>query len=300
MKCLLIGNGLNLTNKEANSFFENENINKRFISNLYEYWKVIHNILNLEETDINVLKRSIEEHLNDNIEKIAGIAFQYFQKCIESKRQMFENEDDRLIELLGEISIKSIFLSDNKFIIPKIKKTYVEKITNNYDKVFTLNYIESWDKNDKVEYLHGSLKKYIQSCSDIGSSQLSDNPIYNSFKKHNYSKISFKDIVFIPSDIRVTKESYVINGKYPSSRLVLSNDLYPYGGRDIYKELNNIDSIDLFGVSPYGDDAVINVIKKIRDKRIFVYKMNESEINTWKENEIDNCFIDSEMFIKEH
>lgn len=299
MRNWLIGNGLNLTNYEKNYFLAINSIYNRFINNLINYWELINKLFYQDKMDLEELVEKLDSSNKKGIEDIAGIVFQYVYEQIELKRKFNKNDSYRLVEILGEISIKSIFFKDNSFNIPKISDDYINKILNDYNKIFTLNYIEDWDKNSKVKYLHGNVKKYINSYCDICSSVLSYNKEYCNLRRGNYVKVDFKDIVFMPTNNIVDKYNYIIGGLYPSNDLFPAEDLFPYGGRDIYKDLDSIDNIEIFGMSPYGDKTIIDKIKKIKNKRIFVYNSDEDEINEWKKYGINDCFIDSSRFLIE-
>lgn len=177
--------------------------------------------------------------------------------------------------------------------MPKLTQEYINKIEK-YDKVLTLNYIEEWDKKNKVIYLHGNLKEYC----DIGSKILSANNDYKKFKTKDYVKIYFRNIIFIPTNEFVNKEDYVSKGLLPSDRLFPAEDLFLFKTRDIYQTLDSIESIDIFGVSPYGDISLINRLKKIKIINIYVFNLNEKEIQEWEKHGIKYNFINSKDFFK--
>lgn len=295
MKNLLIGNGLNLTNYKENSFLEPNEIYDRFIKNLTDYWNVINRLVYQNEMNLEKLIKQLCS--KEGIEENAGKVFRYIYHEITLKGEFSWNDSYRLVEILGEIAIKSIFFKEKVFLIPKITDEYINKITTNYDNVYTLNYIEDWDKNENLNYLHGNLKKYINSYCDIGSKVLSNNAEYCKFKTNDYIKIDFKDIIFMPINDIINKYNYIVEGLYPRNNLYPADDLFPYAGRDIYKNLEQLDNIDIFGMSPYGDEAIIDKIKNIKNKNIYVYKLNNNEINKWMSYGIKNCFIDSEEFL---
>ena len=295
MKNLLIGNGLNLTNYKENSFLEPNEIYDRFIKNLTDYWNVINRLVDQNEMNLEKLIKQLCS--KEGIEENAGKVFRYIYHEITLKGEFSWNDSYRLVEILGEIAIKSIFFKEKLFLIPKITDEYINKITTNYDNVYTLNYIEDWDKKENLNYLHGNLKKYINSYCDIGSRVLSNNAEYCKFKTNDYIKIDFKDIIFMPINDIINKYNYIVEGLYPRNNLYPADDLFSYGGRDIYKNLEQLDNIDIFGMSPYGDEAIIDKIKNIKNKNIYVYKLNNNEINKWMSYGIKNCFIDSEEFL---
>lgn len=276
MRSLLIGNGLNLTNYEENAFLKTDNIYIRFIENLTIYWNIISKLVYESEIDLEEVIEQLDS--KDGIEKLAGITFQYIHNKITLKRKFTWNDAYRLVEILGEISIKSIFFKEGKFFVPKISDEYKNKIKKSYNNIFTLNYIEDWDEFGIVKYLHGNLKQYVNTYSDIGSSVLTSNKEYFKFKMNEYKQIDFKDIVFMPTNDIINKYNYIVEGLYPGDNLYPADDLFPYGGRDIYKELDGLGDIDIFGMSPYGDESIIDKIKNIKNKKIYVYGLNEEEI----------------------
>lgn len=299
MKNLLIGNGLNLTNLNENYFLTASEVTFRFKENLKIYWNMISKLVYKNNMNLQEILKKLNKQ--DGIEILAGKVFIYVYDEIKKDRNFAWNDCYRLIEILGEVSIRSIFFKDDKFLIPKIANEYIKKIESNYENIFTLNYIEEWDKNSVVKYLHGNLKRYIDSYSDIGSRVLSNNKDYKQFKKEKYKEIDFLDIVFMPNNEFVTKNNYIVEGLYTNKcglSVYPADDLYPYSGRDIYAELNNLKSIEIFGMSPYGDRSVIEKIKKIKNKKIYVYKLNKKETNKWKSYGIENCFVEASKFIE--
>lgn len=61
MRTLLLGNGINLTNLDDNSFLNIESIYKRFIVHLDEYWDIIQKLVYLKDIDIKKLINQIKE-----------------------------------------------------------------------------------------------------------------------------------------------------------------------------------------------------------------------------------------------
>lgn len=297
MKNLLIGNGLNLTNYEENAFLKPKEIYIRFKENLTTYWDLISKLVDQNQINLEEVKQQLK--CNDGIERLSGKIFQYIYEKITLEREFDLNDSYRLIEILGEISIKSIFFKEHKFFIPKISNKYKNKIEDSYDNVFSLNYIEDWDVDGIVTYLHGNLKQYINTCSDIGSSLLSNNTDYSNFKINTYKKIDFKEIIFMPTNDMINKYNYIGEDLYPSDNLYPADDLFPYEGRDIYKALDTLESIEIFGMSPDGDESIIERIKNIKNKKIYVYKLDKQEIEKWKSHGIEDCFVDSSKFLDE-
>lgn len=296
MKNLLLGNGLNLANN--NKFLDSQEIHNRFIENLREYWNLINKLLAIDNTDCEQLIQQLE-FKNGGIEKETGKIFDYIHDEVISTREFTANDEYRLIEILGEIAIKSIFFENNKFLIPKISDEYIEKIYQ-YDNIFSLNYIEDWDNKKIVKYLHGNLKKYISGNSNIGSKLLNNNKNYTIFKKEKYEKIDFKDIIFMPTNNFTDKYDYINEGLTLNDGLRLDNDVVLSDGRDIYKDLDILEELDVFGVSPDGDEALIKRIRNVKKLKIYVYKLeeNKNEKRKWESFGINADFPDSEDFLK--
>lgn len=299
MRNLLIGNGLNLTNKE-NDFLYNNRIVFRFKENLKKYYQICKEMFRITIYNFDGLLDSINE--NEGIEIVAGKVFDYIHDEVRKTGEFSWNDCYRLIELISEIAIKSIFFENKTFKIPTISDEYQEKIKNTYNNIFSLNYIEDWDIENKVIYLHGNIKKYINNYCDISSKLLTYNDVYKKFKNKDAIKIDFSEIIFIPTNYLVDKYIYVEEGLFPQKcglNVYPANDLFPDGGRAIYGKIEEIDSLDIFGVSPYGDEALIKKISKIPQIRIYIYNLNQNEILKWKEKGINAEFIDSKEFLKE-
>ena len=296
MRNLLIGNGLNLTNKE-NNFLNSNEIAQRFKQNLKVYWSLIENLTYLKNVDINKIIVKLDE--DKGIEELSGRVFEFLYEEIKHTRMFNWNDCYRLVEILGEISLKSIFFKDI-FMVPKITNEYISVINDKYENVFSLNYIEDWDIKERVNYLHGNLKKYLKENMDIGSNILSSNEEYVKFKTNEYTKVDFLDVIFMPTNDILDKYNYVEEGLYPKKcglEIYPANDLFPYGGRDIYSKLEGINNIDIFGMSPDGDKAIIEKISKIPEIKIYVYNLNEKEIQKWKSLGVNATFVDSREFL---
>ena len=61
------------------------------------------------------------------------------------------------------------------------------------------------------------------------------------------------------------------------SNLYPANDLFLYRSKELYAELGQVDELDVFGMSPYGDDDIIDKINSKNKVRVFVYKKDENE-----------------------
>jgi len=89
-----------------------------------------------------------------------------------------------------------------------------------------------------------------------------------------------------------------VDALYPSENLCPSDDLIPSGFHELYGPLKGIECIDIFGVSPFGDYELLDCIKKISKKRIFIYKKvnNDTEVSVWQQRVGDAHYLDAEEF----
>lgn len=53
--------------------------------------------------------------------------------------------------------------------------------------------------------------------------------------------------------------------------------------KELYTELKNAEELDIFGVSPYGDDSLIDVINRMKTVTVYIYNMknNKQEVEVW-------------------
>ena len=79
-----------------------------------------------------------------------------------------------------------------------------------------------------------------------------------------------------------------------------TNDLFPSSGMgDLYAKLDDMEKLDIFGMSPYGDEDLINKITKIKDVTVYVYDLkNNSEKDEWIKKVKNVKLKDSEEFLK--
>lgn len=294
MKSLLIGNGLNLAN---NNFYLNiDMVKNRFFTELKEKLILFQKALYLDELNYDdIYKYIIKEYIG--IEQLAGHLFDYIQAKVNEKRKFNENDNYRTIELIGIIALRALFIIDNQFIEPQVTELYTSKM-NKYDQIFTLNYIESWDKSNNCIYLHGNISKFFQNYNgqSVTTNILIHNPEIKDYFKDNPVVLDLGEIIFVPDNKKVNKLSYVGTPYYPSNTLYPADDLFLKESKDIYEDLDNAESLDIFGVSPYGDKSLINKLMKIPQITIYVHNLNELEIMEWKKSLPWTIFKDSSSF----
>lgn len=243
---LLLGNGVNQNSNsdDLNSF----KIKKRFLGFIDQ---------NMQITEHEVIKNAYNKHKNeitksgeDNIEEFSNFIFHKLKKEFN-----LDNSKYRLRDILKTNAIKSIFINNDRFIEIKINKTIKEKILK-YDNVFTLNYYSYWDEKKICNYLHGQVEFINGKISNI------------------------RDLAFNPN-LKVPKSKAKLI--YPSKNLYPRKDLKPGSKFDLYKGLKEIYNIDIFGVSPYGEDDLFNILNEMDRITIFIYQLssNSEEKKSW-------------------
>ena len=243
---LLLGNGVNQNSNsdELNSF----KIKKRFLGFLDQNMQITeHEVI---KNAYNKYKSEITNSGEDNIEEFSNFIFHKLKKKFN-----LDNNKYRLRDILKTNAIKSIFINNNQFIEIKINKTIKEKILK-YDNVFTLNYFSYCDEKNICNYLHGQVEFINGKISNI------------------------RDLAFNPN-LKVSKSKAKLI--YPSKNLYPGKDLKPGSKFDLYKELKEISTIDIFGVSPYGEDDLFNILNEMDIITVFIYQLssNSEEKETW-------------------
>lgn len=214
----------------------------------------------LEFVDDEDFSNFLEEGIDNNIEVLAENCFKSFSKNLK------ENEKIKLQKLIEKLSIESIFF-EKEFIKIEIKDYFIKQIIK-YKNIFTLNYFEYWDKNYICNYLHGKIN--IENNKII-----SHNCIFNC--RNDRDKQS-KDALF------------------PSNDLFPSDELKPNSIYNFYSDLENLKSLDIFGMSPEADENILEVISRIKEVRVYIHNMNKEKKDEWKKNIPHIKCIDSNNF----
>ena len=267
---LLIGNGINLCG--ITDEFLSKNIAHRFGEVIQK------RMLNHNDNDFEYLKyfdginKEIEfEGYEHNIETLAYVVYEFvctkYKK--DEKTDLSINTEMKFISLIKNIAINALFLSDSKFIEKEIPEELVRKISL-YANVLTLNYFEYWDKDSICIYLHGNIGEPFHS---------------------ELTNAETDEIIFSPAFKNMTKTDVTNMGCYPSDRLFTANDLYPKTPKKLYEKLDDIQRIEVFGVSPYGDDELIDKLNMIDEVKIFVYNMSDNEETSEWMNKVSSAEI---------
>lgn len=284
MRGLLIGNGLNL--QICVEGLSNSRISERYFRNLQVYRPVIEYLLKIElPEDYEYLQ---QEKSNEGIESLLRIFNDFIESRRTEKSIAFENN---LSDILQCICSTSIFCTDEGRIPSSYKRGKVPPVEK-YNKVYSLNYYEFWDVKNIVTYLHGrvnysALPTYgkVVILNPLWLNMDGFDDIVYSLEQKGYSVIN------MPLDIDVAPYG-VDKGDLPNNRpLFPSNSLYPgatvfpNNGRDRYACLRDIEEVDVFGVSPDGEETLLNYLAKMKKVRAFIHKSNcEHEVIKWKES----------------
>lgn len=91
-----------------------------------------------------------------------------------------------------------------------------------------------------------------------------------------------------------------VTGILLSENLYPAEDLFLMHPKNLYTDLDLVDELDIFGMSPYGDKSIIDKLNGKSFVRVFIYNKNESEneeTNVWenklmcKHELVDSCYI---------
>lgn len=295
-KNLLLGNGINIHFKIND--LQLNNIAVRFRDVLINSSPLYECLFGVSFTP-NLCDSLFFNVTNLGIETISAEVYKYVYAHMYDQKSL--NSEYRLLNAVKTSAINAIFFNKGQSIsIPAFNPTTVN-VLKNYNSIYTLNYTEFWDTENICTYLHGEYKP-ITVCSD--------KPIllYNSEQYHltNYKKAvnslsaKFKLIAFNSYSIvfspLLDKQKVLGIGHYPSKKLYPADDLFLFDTPKLYSELDSITSLEIFGMSPYGDDKLINKLANIPNLTVYVYKMNNSEVSEWNKRLERNCCKDSILF----
>jgi len=289
---LLLGNGINACIGIED--LSVKDIGKRFLYNVEGYSPIIENLFGVK------INGAFREYIDDKymvcgIETLAGLLYEYIKSNVNIK--WTDNDEYRIQDVISCVCLSSIFYRKDGKIKGVYDKTKMPPI-DRYDYIFTLNYVEFWDMEKRSTYLHGKVD--FSKLDDIKNAVLvskdriglKEYAIAVEDMKKLSSVIEFKpnDIIFAPAGIE-KKKLICVTGIFPSDRLYPANDLFLYRGKELYTELDKVDELDVFGMSPYGDESIIDKINEKKRVRVYIYdKIGNKETNDWKKRL--NCSYD--------
>lgn len=282
---LLVGNGIN-THLNVSDMTMSD-IVFRFRKDLIISSPFYELLFNVSFTG-NVCDHLFANNKRLGIESLAEIIYSYIIK--NTPQKMTLNLRMRLIDAIICTAMTAIFYNENR----KIGQKYDALKLPNMDlfqKIFTLNYKEFWDSDCKCIYLHGQYNNELVEENDKPVILYSEER-YRGFKNYddvvmqlghiyNLSPLYTRDIVFSPE---FSKKSEMIKmGQYPSENLFPADDLFLHNSAKLYEELEGINQIEIFGMSPYGDDCLLEIINDMNFVTVYVYdKNNNFEAEDWE------------------
>ncbi|MBR1651468.1 MAG: hypothetical protein IJ691_09920 [Lachnospiraceae bacterium] len=283
VKAILFGNGINA--RIGINGLSEQCVKERFLSNILRYnplFKALYNIDISEDKFIEIFRNG-----EDGIESLAGELYLYIKCNVENEWNI--NYDIWLQDLVTCIAMTSIFYTSEGIISNTLDYSKMPDISD-YDKVFSLNYYDFWDSNKVACHLHGKID-----INEISSKRnllivSRDRMKYDVYKKtveelsetNRIQVMNINNMIFAPNGIE-KNHLICVEGLYPSERLYPAADLFLYSKKELYKELSQVDELDIFGMSPYGDESLIDEINRIEHVNVFVYKMISSkETEEWE------------------
>jgi hypothetical protein len=296
---LLIGNGINML--LGISALSTENIAKRFEKSLHNsscFYEMLFNV----PFSKDVCKQLIS--YNENIETLAGKVYKYI---IENMHCPFnEAVYQRLVDEITGTAINAIFFDKDGYIDVSHSPINLTAL-NRYEKIFSLNYMEFWDLDDRCCFLHK--RYYLPEIAPYTKPIIFYNRYrYAGLKKYKNLVESMRSIyqmieygydllIFAPDCIDRNDKDYLDKNDvisltgYPSETLIMDEeDIFPSDPPNLYEELDNISQIDVFGVSPYGDKSLIEKLVSIGQGTIFVHHCDPLQIAEWRKY-LPNGFI---------
>lgn len=304
MRNLLIGNGVNLIN---NDLFGSKKITQRIKDLLplaFEYFGFQNNVRFIKDIDDNFdfddYSGSVEELLYDCCKVVINIHKEEYFKTL-SRAKFFE-----LVTLLKKVFINAIFIKDNISIKPNIPNDII-KCIKSFDNIFSLNYIEFWDQESRVQYLHGKIEYQEFRKEDFG---IDTNRMEYDIDYAFAMEMFLNDFYYFP--IRNLEDLLMLPIKYNIDKNIANNYqkkyridgflTYEYFEKKevipLYDNLNDLDNITIFGTSPFGDEFLLEKLKNISDVTVYVYNLrgNIKESQEWKRKVPQVKLLDSRNF----
>lgn len=220
------------------------------------------------------------------IETLAGFLYEYIKRETNSKWR--DNDEHRIQDVISCVCLSSIFYQENGKISGGFDKTKMPPIEK-YDYIYTLNYVEFWDLDMKSIYLHGRVdfskldnaKNAVLVSTDRMGLKEYAMAVDNIRKLNSVIEFHPNELIFAPDGIE-KKKLFCVAGIALSENLFPADDLFIYRGKELYTELDKVDELDVFGMSPYGDESIIEIINSKKRVRIYIYdKERNQETNVW-------------------
>lgn len=277
---LLLGNGINAY-LGINKMTRDE-IAKRFYTALMREKKFFSLLLNVS-LDNDLHQRFVAAQEN-GIESLADIVYEL---ALEQISDPSINQKIRLLATIICCAMSAIFYDEHgKNLGIEIEKREVPFLSR-YNNIFTLNYVEFWDKKGESIHLHGKYciektggeKPFLHYSSDQWQIE-TYKALVNSMENSYYMKeLNTHSIVFSPAFY--TKSEMIALGTRPAQNLFPGKDIILHSVPKLYHEFadRNIRQIEVFGMSPSGDDELIRVFNKMDAVIVYIYGYNERNKN---------------------
>ena len=280
---LLLGNGINACIGIED--LSREVIQQRFLYNVKVYSPIIESLFGVK-IDEDFLNHLDDKFMVYGIETLAGFLYKYIKSETNSKWR--DNDEHRIQDVISCVCLSSIFYLKDGKIRGDYDKTKMPPIER-YDYLYTLNYVEFWDLDMKSIYLHGRVdfsklddakNAVLVSTDRMGLNEYAM-AVENIRKLNSVIEFHPNDVIFAPDGIE-KKKLICVAGVSLSDKLFPADDLFLYRGKELYTELDNVDELDVFGMSPYGDDSIIDIINSKKSVKIYIHdKARNKETNDW-------------------
>ena len=286
-----MGNGINAHLKIAG--MDMNSIYNRFL-NLFDKEAEVLKYVFRGGIDIDGCNEKLRSTEKIGIESLAKIVYE----SSVDKGNLTVNDEARFQTMITCMAINAIFFDEEGKLPSLFSEDRLPHFIS-YDSVFTMNYYEFWDKEKVCTHLHGffDLSAIRNDTQLLFSSQISRLNEYISIEKNISENVEFVDvkkIVFAPEGINKDK-LIAVRGYYPSNKLYPADDLFLVSPRKLYSELDGISEIEVFGLSPFGDESLIDALNKICFVKVYVYdKRNNEEGRIWDEKlRTEHIIVDS-------
>ena len=294
MKGILLGNGFN--NRIRLEQLDNELIYERFCNNIMRYAPVFWNLFRVRIPN-DVKSEIFKNNKNENIESLTKELIDYLRKN-NADFLATQNEELYLQDFYTGIGVLSIFYDKTGKIERKFEKDLVLNFEN-YDKIFSLNYTEFWDEKKEVIYLHGRFdfeslpdEKDIFFIEPILLKNLAYKNAIHEMEAYGKGIVVDTHGLTLAPEKTLKSDLTRHSGLAPSDILYPGGALFPEDSNPLYSQLEGLDELDILGMSPAGDQSLIDKIKKIKidndslKVRVYIrnYKKNADEKKKrWKE-----------------
>lgn len=299
---LLLGNGINLdlgiSELRAEAIFHRFQDILIKTSPIYEY-------LMGKGFDTQICNSIFADCKNNaeklGIESLARNVYDY----LKNPDEWSDNDERELIDFITVSAVNAIFYNGDT----TINITPINNDANRikistlkaYNNIYSLNYAEFWDFANKCCFLHGNYilpeissagKDIILFCpynDDSGAYKRLIDQLASKYSMQKY----FPNVVFTPL---LDKQHSLYVGHCPGKSFFPGPNTFPYKVPKLYVELNEIESLDIFGMSPFGDDRLIQRLSVIPNLRIYVYKKEKEQVDKWNDLLNRECCVDSFSF----